>query len=105
MRKFIITLALILAGTGLSMAQFGSSTDAASLAYDPQEIAQDFEDRVDNPVASNQFVQQFFIEFQVPQTGTTSQSLKQVWINWATNHPAAIEEYLIRRKQNHDQFN
>lgn len=86
------------------MAQFGSAADAAALAFDPIEIANDFQERVDTPTPANAFVQQFFTDFQVPQAPASGQTLLQTWIDWATNHPGAVEEYLIRRKVNHDAF-
>ncbi|GEM_PF-4235053 len=104
MKNFLITLVIVLAGASSSMAQFGSDADAATLPFNPVEIAMDFQDRVDNPAPSNAFVQNFFDQYQVPQSPSGNQTMQQTWIVWATNNPGAIEQYLIRRKQNHDQY-
>ena len=100
MRKLFFGLIILLSATHYTMAQAGSDAEASVLSYDPMDILQDFEDRLNSPSESNLFVEEFFTEFNVPQQGVNGLNLRETWYWWISNNATAVEEYIVRREEN-----
>lgn len=105
MKRLILTSILSVFLSIVGFAQMSPTSDEAAMPYKPEEIVADFMDRKNNPTPENAFIDKFFKDYDVPTEGQFNWDLEKTWTWWVGTNEAAIEEYLIRRKKNHDTFN
>ena len=71
----------------------------ALLGYDPGEVLKDWIDWEQNQPAELAFLNQYMLDYQVPQSGLYGLNLHDTWYWWISNNQASIEDYIELKAQ------